>query len=177
MDIADVVDSVSLIAGKIESWKAIKAETSSVIRLLYLEACKNLELLAVMIDTRDRDIKWNDPRMKFFIDNFETAIMEMVLFGNEKEDVYKKLSSRGRIENNPDIVGIKGKRIQKYENVLQAIRFIYIKIDLLRKLLKESGENDFLKKVKVVERMKNIETRLVLVKRILETLDENKCIA
>ncbi|MBU0935445.1 MAG: hypothetical protein KKI09_14995, partial [Spirochaetes bacterium] len=160
-------DTISIIAGKIESWNQLKRQTASVIRLLYIEICKDLDLLAVLIDSKDAEIQWNDRRIVFFIKNFETSIMELVLLGNEKEEVYKKLSAKGRIQNLNDVLGHNEKKMQKYENVLQAIRFVYVKIDLLRKLILEDGDNELLRRVKVIERLRNIESRLYLAKRIL----------
>lgn len=174
---AEAANTVALIAEKIGQWKRVRAETSSVVRLLYLEVCKDLELLSVLIDDKDKGIAWNDKRMRFFVDNFETQVMEMVLLGNEKEDVYKKLAAKGRVSDKNDLAGRGPRSVLKYENVLQALRFVYVKIDLLRKLLAEDAENELLKKVKVIERMKNIEERLVLAKRILGDLEENRTIA
>ncbi|MBP7263439.1 MAG: hypothetical protein KBB32_04630 [Spirochaetia bacterium] len=171
------LDTIGLIASRIEKWNSVRRETSSVIRLLYLEVCKDLDLLAVLIDARDREVGWSDPRIRFFISNFETGVMEMVLMGNEKEDVYRKLSSKGRIKNLADMVGVRERSMQKYENVLQALRFVYVKMDILRKLALAGDENDLLKRVKVIERLRNIEARLALAKRILGGLEENKALS
>ncbi len=170
-------DTVAKIASKIDSWNRIREETSSMMRLLYIEVCRDLELLSVLVDKSEKNIQWDDPRIRFFTDNFETAIMELVLMGNKNEDVFKKLSRKGRITERNDIEGVKGKNIQKYENVMQALRFVYVKIDILRKLVKADGENTLLKKVKMLDRLKNIEERLVLAKRILGDVDEIKSIS
>ena len=170
-------DTISGILQKIERWAKLRSETASTIRLLYLEVCRNIELLAVLGEARGEAISWNDGRIQFFVRNFDTSVMEMVLLGTEKEEVYKKLSNRGRITDKNDIKGIKDRNVQKYENVLQAIKFIYVKMDLLRKLTVEPGENELLVKVKVIERMKNIETRLLLARKILGDLAENKALA
>jgi len=176
--VGGVVDTVSAIAGKLEQWNRLRAETASLIRLLYLEVCKDLELLALLGD--DKALKWTDPRLRFVLIHFETGVMELVLHGNEKEDVYKKLAAKGRIQDKPETNGKSARMVQKYENVLQAIRFIFVKMDFLRKLEAASagpaGEG-LANGIKASERLKNIEARLVLVKRILGDLEDNKSIA
>jgi hypothetical protein len=173
--VGGVVDTVAAIAGKLEQWNRLRAETASVIRLLYLETCKDLELLALLGD--DRALKWGDPRLRFLIGHFETAIMELVLLGNEKVEVYKKLAAKGRIQDKPETGGKSAARVQKYENVLQAIRFVYVKMDILRKLDAAPGGEVLAGKLQATERLRNIESRLVLVKRILGELDDNRSIA
>ena len=185
--VGGMFDTVSAIAAKFEQWNRLRAETASVIRLLYLEICKDLELLALLGD--ERGLKWEDPRLRFLISHFETGIMEMVLHGNEKEEVYRKLAAKGRIQDKPESGGRSARLVQKYENVLQAIRFIYVKMDVLRKLAQGSENNGtsanplaegavtLAAGIRTVERLRNIEVRLVLAKRILGQLDENRFIS
>jgi hypothetical protein len=173
---AKAVDTVSLVLDKLEKWKRLREQADAAIRLLYLEVCRDLELLSVLIDDKEKEVGWDDPRVLFFLSRFETSVMEMVLLGSEGEAVYKKLSAKGRVALIPDIVGLREKRSQRYENVLQALRFVFVKVDLLRKLAGE-GDHGLLKRVKVIERMKNIEARLLLAKRVLGEMEENKPIA
>ncbi|MBN1498615.1 MAG: hypothetical protein JW982_00535 [Spirochaetes bacterium] len=167
------LDIITTITTQLEKWKQVRENTGSVIRLLYLEVSKNIELLSILTDSTDNHITCSSDDFMFFLKNFETSVIEMILCGKEETDVFNLLKKKGKIRDDNEILEKQTRKVQKYENVLQAMRFVYIKIDLLKKLSALNEKNNLVKNIRTYERLKNIELRLVLIKNIIGEIDSN----
>lgn len=161
-------DVVGLISSRLEKWQQVRASTDSVLRLFYLEVSRNLELLSLLIREPKKGSEKSPKGYDFFIDHFETAVLEMILCSKEEAETFAKLKKKGRIQEHQDLPGVTFSQKNRYENVHQAMSFVYVKIDLLRKVLPVKGENALIKPIRIFERLKNIEQRLLLIKTVLE---------
>ena len=170
--IGSAVQTVGSLFDRLEKWKQVRTETSSLVRLLYLEVCGNMELLEIMKFKKRGEISYTDPDLQFIIRNFATDILEMVFAIDDNASLYDFLRAHGRIR----LGGPKSRKFC-YENVLQAICFVYVKMDLLRKISCLEEKNDCLKEIRVSERLDNVRGRLTMIKNKLEELDEIRPIA
>ncbi|PLX11790.1 MAG: hypothetical protein C0597_14535 [Marinilabiliales bacterium] len=170
---------------KIDKYKQIKKDTTTFLRLLYLEVLGNLEILNVIDFKAYKTLKPNDPNIKSLIKLLCTNVSEAIFY---KEDdtknagLYEKLRKQGQVKNRERKLMkledgqerlVKGKFI--YENVLQAISFTVVKIDLLRELSNLKDEElEILKPIKIDVRLLNINQRLLMIKSSLDKMPEVK---
>ena len=170
---------------KIDKYKQIKKDTTTFLRLLYLEILGNLEILNVIDFKAYKSLKPNDPNIKSLIKLLSTNVSEAIFY---KEDdtknagLYEKLRKQGQVKNKERKLMkledgqerlVKGKFI--YENVLQAISFTVVKINLLRELSNLKDEElEILKPIKVDVRLLNINQRLLMIKSSLDKMPEVK---
>ena len=96
---------------------------------------------------------------------------------------YEKLRKKGKVVNrNQELIKqtIKGDE-QKvsgrfiYENILQAISFVVVKINLLKKY-SHLNEDDLtiIKPMRIRARLNNIYQRLLMIKNVMDQMDEIK---
>jgi hypothetical protein len=93
--------------------------------------------------------------------------------------LYKLLKTKGRIQNKNKQLVINQKGIDVsysgkvlYENVLQAISFTVVKIEILQRLATfDSDELELLHPVLLEKRIVNIKERLIMIKSVMDTID------
>lgn len=170
---------------KIDKYKQIKKDTTTFLRILYLEVLKNIEILNVIDFKAYKSLPANDPNLKSLIKLLETSVAEAVFYkedNTKNADLYEKLRKQGQVKNKERKLVkledgqerlVKGKFI--YENVLQAISFVVVKIDILNELsgLKDE-ELEILKPIKIDIRLLNINQRLLMIKSSLDKMPEVK---
>jgi hypothetical protein len=179
------INIIDKLIDKIDKYKQIKKDTTTFLRLLYLEVLKNIEILNVINFKTYKSLKANDPNIKSLINLLETSVAEAIFY---KEDntknagLYEKLRKQGQVKNKERKLVkledglervVKGKFI--YENVLQAISFVVVKIDLLREISNLKDEElDILNPIKIDVRLLNINQRLLMIKSSLDKMPEVK---
>jgi len=179
------IDLIDKLIDKIEKYKQIKKDTTTFLRILYLEVINNLEILNVIDFKAYKSLPANDPNMKSLIRLLQTNIAEAIFYKGEETQntgLYDKLRKQGQVKNrerklvkledgNEKLV--KGKFI--YENILQAISFVVVKINLLRELSELKDEElKILKPIKIDTRLLNINQRLLMIKSLLDKMPEVK---
>lgn len=170
---------------KIDKYKQIKKDTTTFLRLLYLEVLGNLEILNVIDFKAYKSLKPNDPNIRSLIKLLSTNVSEAIFYKEEeanRSNLYEKLQKQGQVKNRERKLLkledgqerlVKGKFI--YENILQAISFVVTKIQVLRELshLKDE-ELNILKPIKIDVRLININQRLLMIKSSLDKMPEVK---
>jgi hypothetical protein len=179
------INLIDKLIDKMDKYKQIKKDTTTFLRLLYLEILRNIEILNVIDFKAYKSLNPNDPNIKSLIKLLETSVAEAIFYkedNTKNANLYEKLRKQGQVKNkerklmkleNGQERLVKGKFI--YENVLQAISFVVVKIDLLRELSELKNEElEILKPIKIDVRLLNINQRLLMIKSSLDKMTEVK---
>jgi hypothetical protein len=171
---------------KIEKYRKIKQDTTSYLRLLYIEVIGNLEILKTVNFEKFDKVPLNDIKTKTLFYLLRTDIAESIFYRNDESpnnELYERLKKRGKVLNKSrELVQNSAtgddKKVQGgfiYENILQAISFVITKIDLLRKYAQLTTEElGIIRPLKVKTRLININQRLLMIKNVMDGLDEIK---
>lgn len=170
---------------KIDKYKAIKQDTTTFLRVLYLEVIGNLEVLKTINFSEFDSLKPNDPKVKSLLSLLQTDVAEGVFYKEQDApnvQLYEKLKKQGQVKNKSQalVVVINGvernsSKLFVYENILQAISFVVSKIDLLRKLSHLSAEEQVIvKSLNIKTRLININQRLLMIKSVMDKMEEVK---
>lgn len=170
---------------KIDKYKQIKKDTTTFLRLLYLEVLGNLEILNVLDFKSYKSINPNNLNVKSLVKLLSTSVSEAIFYKEDETknaNLYEKLRKQGQVKNKERKLLkledgqerlVKGKFI--YENVLQAISFVVVKINLLKELSElQDEELEILKPIKIDVRLININQRLLMIKSLLDKMPEVK---
>jgi len=179
------INLIDKLIDKMDKYKQIKKDTTTFLRLLYLEVLRNIEILNVIDFKAYKSLNPNDPNIKSLIKLLETSVAEAIFYkedNTKNANLYEKLRKQGQVKNKERKLMkledgqerlVKGKFI--YENVLQAISFVVVKIDLLRELSELKNEElEILKPIKIDVRLLNINQRLLMIKSSLDKMPEVK---
>lgn len=182
------VSTISNVLELINNVSRIKKDTNTFLRLLYIQTCQNLEILNILNAEAIKSKKPNDPIMRKLLDLMQLEVLEAVFYDSSEEKdlkLYEKLKKRGKVKNSKNQLRIQDKGTEKlvkqkyiYENILQAISFVVIKVNLLKSLstLTEE-ESELISNMRVNIRIFNIRERLVMIKESLGQMDEVKDMA
>lgn len=183
---AKSVDFIDTVLGKIEKYKKIKQDTTSYLRLIYIEIINNLEVLkTINFDVYDK-IVLNDPKVKTLFHLLRTDISESIFYKNDESpnsELYERLKKRGKVMNKgKELVKNTAKGDEKkvlgsfiYENILQAISFVITKTDLLRKYSDLTNDELLIfKPMRIKTRLINIQQRLLMIKNVMDGMEEIK---
>jgi hypothetical protein len=167
---------------KVESIQHKKLSVQNYLRAYYFEVLHNIELLNTIDIKKFKTQTVNTPLFQKFIKRLDTQIGATILFTENIDtgsDLYKLLKTKGRIQNKNKQLVINQKGIDitysgkvLYENVLQAISFTVVKIEILQRLATfDSDELDLLHPVLLEKRIVNIKERLIMIKSVMDTID------
>ena len=170
---------------KIDKYKAIKQDTTTFLRVLYLEVIGNIEVLKTINFSEFDSLKPNDSKVKSLLSLLQTDVAEGVFYKEQDApnvQLYEKLKKQGQVKNKNQalVVVINGvernsSKLFVYENILQAISFVVSKIDLLRKLSQLSAEEQVIvKNLNIKTRLININRRLLMIKSVMDKMEEVK---
>ena len=170
---------------KIDKYKAIKQDTTTFLRVLYLEVIGNIEVLKTINFSEFDSLKPNDSKVKSLLSLLQTDVAEGVFYKEQDApnvQLYEKLKKQGQVKNKNQalVVVINGvernsSKLFVYENILQAISFVVSKIDLLRKLSQLSAEEQVIvKSLNIKTRLININRRLLMIKSVMDKMEEVK---
>lgn len=180
------VDFIDSLIQKFEKYQKLKQDTTAYLRLLYLEILNNLEVLKTINFDKYSNIKANDTRIKTLLKLLQTDIAESIFYkstDNPNTELYDKLKKKGKVENKSyellktttkgDDVKIKNRFV--YENVLQAISFVVTKVELMKKYAELSEqEMEIIKNMNIRVRLININQRLLMIKKVMDSFDDIK---
>ena len=167
---------------KVENIQNKKLSVQNYLRAYYFEVLHNIELLNTIDIKKFKTQSVNSPLFQKFVRRLDTQIGATILFTEDLDtgsDLYKLLKTKGRIINKNKQLVINQKGIDipysgtiLYENVLQAISFTVVKIEILQRLAAfESDELEYLHPVLLEKRIVNIKERLVMIKTVMDTID------
>lgn len=167
---------------KVEIIKNKKLSLQNYLRAYYFEVLHNIELLNTIDIKKFKTQSLNSPLFQKFIRRLDTQIGATILFTEDLDtgsDLYKLLKTKGRITNKNKQLVINQKGIDipysgkiLYENVLQAISFTVVKIEILQRLATfDSDELEYLHPVLLEKRIVNIKERLIMIKTVMDTID------
>jgi hypothetical protein len=159
-----------------------KLSQENFLRAYYLEVVNNLEFLQVLQFDSLKDLNPADPGVKMILANLQTEYGAAILFSDElKQNVslYKFFRNRGALDNKENLLNTdkQGKNPRKfvYENILQAISFTVVKIQVLQRLSEfPQSLSGVTQPVLLGRRLYNISARFRMIKKKMETLDEIK---
>jgi hypothetical protein len=166
-----VVDSIISQASK---YSELKKASDNYLRALYLEADNNLELLESINSEKLKSCSPNCPMAKTILSHLSVEVAGSVLFSvDEKKDsrLYSFLTKKGKLDE-----GVSDNN--SYVNVLQAISFVVVKIEFLKKMAAlESNDLEFFKPLKFSIRIQHIRERLLIIKKELSEVKAVKDMA
>lgn len=170
---------------KIGKYKEIKQDTTTFLRVLYLEVIGNLEVLKTINFSEFDSLKSNDPKVKSLLNLLGTEVAEGVFYKEQDTpniQLYEKLKKQGQVKNRNQSLVVVVNGVERnsskqfvYENILQAISFVVSKLELLRKLSQLSDEEQVIvKSLNIKTRLININQRLLMIKSVMDKMDEVK---
>ena len=173
---------------KIGKYKEIKQDTTTFLRVLYLEVIGNLEVLKTINFSEFDSLKPNDPKVKSLLNLLGTEVAEGVFYKEQDTpniQLYEKLKKQGQVKNRNQSLVVVVNGVERnsskqfvYENILQAISFVVSKLELLRKLSQLSDEEQVIvKSLNIKTRLININQRLLMIKSVMDKMDEIKKMA
>lgn len=152
-------------------------DTSQLLRLLYLETLHNLEVLNTLESEKLRVMKPDEPSFCKLLALLSTEVAEAVFFQETGTELFDRLKKKGKLpaakteacDSNDETT---------YENVLQALSFVTVKLEFLRKL---SGltpdERDLFHHCKLNIRIDNLARRFQLIMKVLGEFEEIQSMA
>ncbi len=170
---------------KIGKYKEIKQDTTTFLRVLYLEVIGNLEVLKTINFSEFDSLMPNDPKVKSLLNLLGTEVAEGVFYKEQDTpniQLYEKLKKQGQVKNRNQALVVVINGVERnsskqfvYENILQAISFVVSKLELLRKLSQLSDEEQVIvKSLNIKTRLININQRLLMIKSVMDKMDEVK---
>ena len=133
-------------------------------------------------------LKPNDPKVKSLLNLLGTEVAEGVFYKEQDTpniQLYEKLKKQGQVKNRNQSLVVVVNGVERnsskqfvYENILQAISFVVSKLELLRKLSQLSDDEQVIvKSLNIKTRLININQRLLMIKSVMDKMDEVKEIA
>lgn len=166
---------------RVEGVRKKRLSSRAYLRAYYFEVINNLEMLGVVNASRFRTEKANSPLAKALVDRLETAIGSAILFSDELDEsseLFRFLQGQGQV-NNPNRMLQRYARGREesvrtksfYENILQAVSFTVVKVEMLRRLAGFSdAELEMLNGIMLERRIVNIRERFSMIKEKLDDL-------
>jgi len=170
---------------KIDKYKEIKQDTTTFLRVLYLEIIGNIEVLKVINFSEFDSLRPNDVKVRSLLSLLQTDVAEGVFYKEQVSpnlQLYEKLKKQGQVKNRNQALVVVVNGVEKsssklfvYENILQAISFVVSKLELLRNLSYLSDEEQvIIKNMNIKTRLININQRLIMIKSVMDKMEEIK---
>jgi hypothetical protein len=160
---------------RLSKWRQLKNEIHTKLRLLYLECRRNLELLNVIELDNPEGILTDDEDYKSTANALQTEVLEMVfLDGRPNNKLYESLRKNFKyteISEGED--GAPNKK-EQHASVIQAVVYLYVKIDSLKKILGIERKGSAHKKIYIRARLANIKENFIHVVNLLSSHKEVK---
>ncbi len=169
--VTSAAQGVDTIVEIVKKWRAYRISDIATMKMLYLELDRLLELIE-LFENKGFLKKAIDGGGVFpLLKGTDLSVTGLVLAREEKYNVFRKIMKRGILKRRRTHVSPRD-----YENVLQALSFIYSKTSILKHLA-ESADKNLLREIKLAGRLHNIEESVNLVLKVLVTFPEVNVIA
>ena len=180
--VTGAVNFFDMVYSRVESVRKRNLSADNYLRAYYFEVVNNLEFLNVVDAKKFKTVEVNSDVFRKFIARLNTEIGSTILFTeniDEKSGLYRLLKAKGRIENRHQMLTTSNTGIEAdfrgkilYENILQAISFTVVKIEVLRRLSSvESDEAEYLNRLSLEKRIVNIRERFAMIKNVMDKMD------
>lgn len=180
--VTGAVNFFDMVYSRVESVRKRNLSADNYLRAYYFEVVNNLEFLSVVDAKKFKTVEVNSDVFRKFIARLNTEIGSTILFTeniDEKSGLYRLLKAKGRIENRHQMLTTSNTGIEAdfrgkilYENILQAISFTVVKIEVLRRLSSvESDEAEYLNRLSLEKRIVNIRERFAMIKNVMDKMD------
>ena len=180
--VTGAVNFFDMVYSRVESVRKRNLSADNYLRAYYFEVVNNLEFLSVVDAKKFKTVEVNSDVFRKFIARLDTEIGSTILFTeniDEKSGLYRLLKAKGRIENRHQMLTTSNTGIEAdfrgkilYENILQAISFTVVKIEVLRRLSSvESDEAEYLNRLSLEKRIVNIRERFAMIKNVMDKMD------
>jgi len=180
--VTGAVNFFDMVYSRVESVRKRNLSADNYLRAYYFEVVNNLEFLSVVDAKKFKTVEVNSDVFRKFIARLDTEIGSTILFTeniDEKSGLYRLLKAKGRIENRHQMLTTSNTGIEAdfrgkilYENILQAISFTVVKIEVLRRLSSvESDEVEYLNRLSLEKRIVNIRERFAMIKNVMDKMD------
>jgi len=180
--VTGAVNFFDMVYSRVESIRKRNLSADNYLRAYYFEVVNNLEFLSVVDAKKFKTVEVNSDVFRKFIARLDTEIGSTILFTeniDEKSCLYRLLKAKGRIENRHQMLTTSNKGIEAdfrgkilYENILQAISFTVVKIEVLRRLSAvDSDEAEYLNRLSLEKRIVNIRERFAMIKNVMDKMD------
>jgi hypothetical protein len=180
--VTGAVNFFDMVYSRVESVRKRNLSADNYLRAYYFEVVNNLEFLSVVDAKKFKAVEVNSDIFRKFIARLDTEIGSTILFTeniDEKSGLYRLLKAKGRIENRHQMLTTSNTGIEAdfrgkilYENILQAISFTVVKIEVLRRLSSvESDEAEYLNRLSLEKRIVNIRERFAMIKNVMDKMD------
>ena len=166
-----------------KEWRVLKKNIHAILRLLYLECLKNVELLKCL-NLEDSKVPQNDPDFFRVIEQLEITTIEFLFLEGEKNTkIFNILSEKSEIIYEKGDRKTQDSSGQTEITLIQVVIFIYLKINVLKKLSRvyrtdggflEAGKGKVLKNIRYKTRLNNIKSNLIEIIKVLERQKEFK---
>ena len=166
----EIIDSAASLLERFNNWRQLKKDINAVLRLLYLESMRNVNLLACLNLDNNKNIKPDDDAFIKAAMAIETDMLELIfLEGKKSSRLFKAIEDMRDEElededtNTHDI---------NNRHTMNALGFIYIKVWTIKKLASLNSGGKAIKTIRYRARLKNILTAYNVVLRNLRDMDE-----
>lgn len=164
----EIINTTVSMIEQFNNWRQMRKDIDAVIRLLYLESARNINLLEAL-NYEGKSLKSDDDAYKKAALLLETEILNMIfLEGKKSSRIFKIMEKMSDIELEDE----DGTSETEKRHTLNALSFIYIKIWTLKKLVQLETKGKALKSIRYRNRMKNILSAYHSVLRNLKDMDE-----
>ncbi|MBN1523131.1 MAG: hypothetical protein JW904_01505 [Spirochaetales bacterium] len=155
----------------LKKWRQYRISDIATLRMLYLELDGYMEVLELLELKYFRGPKANAGTITKLLSGVQLPVTGLILANEEEYGVFRKMMKRGMLDTKKH-----RNRRRDYENVLQALSFIYSKTHAL-KTIAETEDRVLVKEIKLRERVENIVESITMVMKVLVTFREVNIIA
>jgi hypothetical protein len=155
-----VKDSVELafsVADRLSAPILARRRRRSLVRLLYFEACRNLDLFGAFAEGKLETLKASSPAAAWLAGNLKTDAMRALLLGDSNE--FKTIAMAGR-----SFPQAEGERELAPANLYQALKYLTVKAETLKAVLAAPKDRSL--------RLVNAGLRLTRIRSVLRDLLE-----
>lgn len=166
----EIINSTFTVYEHFKSWRQFNKDTNAVLRLLYLESMRNINLISTL-NFDDKNIKTDDDAYKRLALLLETDMLNLVfLDGKKSTNLFSVMSDLSQLKFEEE----DSDEHDNSKNTLSALVYLYVKIWTLRKLASFDSKGKALKSIRFRARLKNIFNVYQLFTDNLRNLDEIK---
>ncbi|HEQ71124.1 MAG TPA: hypothetical protein ENN69_01420, partial [Spirochaetia bacterium] len=166
--ISTTLQGVDTIVEVLKKWRQYRISDITTLKMLYLELDRYMELIEV--GELKYFLRHTAPLDTFFslIKKIDLTVTALVLARQEEYSVFKKMMKRGSLTGRLFRPVLRKEKRRAYENVLQALSFIYTKTAVLKQIA-ETGDQALFREMKIKERLHHIAESIAIVMKVLVT--------
>jgi len=164
----EIINSTFSLYQQYSNWRQFNKDTGALLRLLYLESMRNINLISTL-NFESKNIRTDDDDFKKISLFLETDILNLVfLDGKKSTKLFSVMNDISQIKLEDE----EGDDQKNNETTLNALVYLYVKIWILKKLVSFDSKGKALKPIRYRARLQNITSIYHIVADCLRNLDE-----